>query len=268
VAADAGKPPVPFSIAFGPARLHFAFGSASMTTLSLQQSLVDFQCPHCKAALSFAESRVGSAQECPVCFKIVVVPARGCAIGTRLPLPITTPRLRLRLLAREDLPDWLEVVTDEESYTDLDGDSPDEDTARAWFERSQTMRLTDPEGYIALGIEAQQPLKLIGSLSFYLFSPEDDPAMHRQGGFQIMLHRGYRRRGYASEAVRGLFDFAFHGIGLHDVRVSIDRLNISARRMVEKAGMILEGDFVEDRYIKHSWVSTAWYRILKTEYEH
>jgi RimJ/RimL family protein N-acetyltransferase len=238
-----------------------------MTSTPLEESLVDFQCPQCKGALSFPEFRIGSAQECPFCFKIVVVPGRGSAMGGRLPLPVTTPRLRLRLLTTEDQADWLEVATDAESYTYLDGDSPDDDTARAWFERSQTMRLTDPKGYIALGVEAQEPLKVIGSLSFYLFSPEDDPEMHRQGGFQIMLHREYRRRGYATEAVRGLFDLAFHGIGLHDVRVSIDRRNVSARRMAEKAGMILGGEFVEDRYIKDCWVSTAWYRILKTEYE-
>lgn len=238
-----------------------------MTATLLEDSLVDFQCPHCKGALSFLELRIGSAQECPVCFKIVVVPARGSAMGRRLPLPVTTPRLRLRLLTTEDQPDWLEVVTDEESYTYLDGDSPDDDTARAWFERSQTIRLTDPKGYIALGIEAPEYSKVIGSISFYLFSPEEDPEMHRQGGFQIMLHRGYRQRGYATEAARGLFDFAFQGIGLHDVRVSIDRRNAPARRMAEKAGMRLEGEFVEDRYIKDSWVSTAWYRMLRTEYE-
>ena len=61
--------------------------------------------------------------------------------------------------------------------------------------------------------------------------------MHRQGGFLIMLHRDYRRRGYGTEAVRGLFDFAFAGIGLHDVRVSIDRRNAPARRMAEKAAI-------------------------------
>jgi RimJ/RimL family protein N-acetyltransferase len=188
-------------------------------------------------------------------------------MGGRLPLPVTTRRLRLRLLSAEDQPDWLEVVTDEESYTYLDGNSPDDDTARAWFERSETMRLADPKGYIALGIEAPEHSKLIGFLSFYLCSPEDDFEMHRHGGFQIMLHRGYRRHGYATEAVRGLFDFAFQGIGLHDIRVGIDRRNASARRVAEKAGMILEGEFAEDRYIKDRWVGTAWYRILRTEYE-
>lgn len=239
-----------------------------MTTTSLEESLVDFKCPHCKAALSFPEFRVGSAQECPFCYKIVVVAARGSAMGGKLPLPIRTPRLGLRLLTTEDQPDWLEFVTDEESYTYMDGDCPDEDAARAWFESSQTIRLTDPKGYIPFGIEIQEPLKVIGSLSFYLFGPEDDSEMHRQGGFQIMLHRDFRRRGYGTEAVRGLLDFAFQGIGLHDVRVSTDSRNVAARRMVEKAGMILEGEFAEDRYIKSRWVTTAWYRILKTEYEH
>jgi RimJ/RimL family protein N-acetyltransferase len=238
-----------------------------MTTTPVEELLVDFQCPHCKAALSFPAFRVGSAQECPFCFKIVVVPARGSALGGQLPLPISTTRLRLMLLAAEHQPDWLEVVTDEECYCFLDGESPDEETARAWFERSETIRLTDPKGYIPLVVEVKEPPKVIGSVSFYLSSPEDDSEMHRQGGFQIMLHRDYRRRGYATEAVRGIFDFAFRGIGLHDFRVGIDLRNGPARRMAEKAGMVLEGEFVEDRYIKESWASTAWYRLLKAEYE-
>jgi RimJ/RimL family protein N-acetyltransferase len=238
-----------------------------MIPTSLEESLIDFKCPHCEAALSVLEFRVGTAQECPFCFKIFVVPTRGSEVGGRLPLPIRTARLRLRLLTTEDQPDWLEFITDEESYTYLDGECPDEDEARVWFGRSQRARLTDPKGYIPLGIEMQEPLKVIGSVSFYLFSPEDDSEMHRQGGFLIMLHRDYRRRGYGAEAVRGLFDLAFEGIGLHDVRTSIDRRNASACRMAEKAGMILEGNFFEDQYIKGSWVSTAWYRILKTEYE-
>jgi RimJ/RimL family protein N-acetyltransferase len=170
-------------------------------------------------------------------------------------------------LATEDQPDWLEFITDEESYTYLDGDCPDEDTARAWLKCSQTMRFTDPKGFLPLGIELCEPLKVIGSLSFDIFRPEDDPEMHRQGGFQIMLHRDYRRRGYATEAVRGLLNLAFAGIGFHDVRVGIDRRNVPERRMPEKAAMILEGDFIEDRNIKGAWVSTAWYRVLKTEYE-
>src|SRR5437867_3785147 len=73
-----------------------------MTTTSLEESLIDFKCPHCKAELSFPEFRIGTAQECPFCFKIVVVPTRGSEMGGRLPVPIRTPRLRLRLLTTED----------------------------------------------------------------------------------------------------------------------------------------------------------------------
>src|SRR5215471_13768245 len=149
-----------------------------MTTTSLEEALIDFECPHCKAAVTFPELRVGTAQECPFCLRIIIVPARGSNVGGKLPLPITTPRLRLRFLRTEDQPDWLEFITDEGSYTYLDADCPDEDTARTWFERSQTMRFTDPKGYLPLGIELSEPLKVIGSLSFYIVRPEDDPEMH------------------------------------------------------------------------------------------
>jgi RimJ/RimL family protein N-acetyltransferase len=36
--------------------------------------------------------------------------------------------------------------------------------------------------------------------------------------------------------------------------------------MAEKAGMRLEGEFVEDRYVKGAWVSTSWYGLLKRDY--
>jgi RimJ/RimL family protein N-acetyltransferase len=163
----------------------------------------------------------------------------------------------------EDQSDWLEFVTDEESYQFLDYSAPTEEEARAWFQSNKSVRLTDPKGHILLALELQKPAKVIGSVSFYLSDREE----HRQGRFQIMIDARYRRQGYGTEGVGGILGLGFKGISLHDIRVGIDSRNVAARRMVEKAGMKSEGEFIEDHFYKGEWLSTAYYRILRADYE-
>ncbi len=220
--------------------------------------LIDFRCPYCGAALSFPETRLGTAQECPHCSETVVVPPAGSEKGRELPLPIKTPRLNIRPLRTEDLPDWLEFVTDHDSYKYLTNYPPDDEETRIWLEKCKTLRLASPNGRLALGIELKENVKVIGNLTFDLNDPEE----HRQGSFHIMIHPGYRRRGYGTEAVRGLLDFGFNGIALHDIRVRIDVRDLAGRRMVEKAGMKLEGEFLEQWRVKGEWASAAYYAML------
>ena len=169
-----------------------------------------------------------------------------------------TSRLNLRHLRTEDLPDLLEFVKDEDSYKYLTNYPPDDEEAKSWLEKSKASRLTHPKGWLALAVELQNDAKVIGHLSFFLNDPEE----HRQGSFIIMMHPAYRRQGYGTEALLGLMDFGFKGIALHDIRIATDSRNLAARRMVEKAGMKLEGEFVEERRIKGEWISEAYYGIL------
>ena len=222
--------------------------------------MIDFQCPYCCSTLSFLKARLGTAQECPHCSEIIIVPSRDSEKGKMLPLPIKTQRLNIRPLKTEDLPDWLEFVKDEDSYKYLDYYAPDDEGAISWLANRKIFRLTNPKGSLALGLELQKDTKLIGHLSFYLSDTEE----HRQGAFSIMMHPAYRRQGYGTEALLSLFDFGFNDIALHDIRVSIHSLNIAGRRMVEKAGMKLQGEFIEDRRVKGEWISTAYYGKLNS----
>ena len=221
---------------------------------------IDFQCPYCSSELSFPETKLGTAQECPFCFETVVVLPANSKMGWKLPLPIETPRLNLRPLRTEDLPDWLEFLQDEDSYTFLNDNAPNEEDATSWLANNIILRFTHPKGCLALGIEIKPDTKIIGYLSFYLTDHVD----HRQATFHIMMHPAYRRKGYGTEALHGLISFGFTGVALHDIRVSIDNRNLAGRRMVEKAGMKLEGEFIEQCRVKGEWISTAYYAILST----
>jgi [ribosomal protein S5]-alanine N-acetyltransferase len=232
----------------------------SIMTSSEQSSdkLIDFQCPYCGSPLSFLEARLGTAQECPYCSEIVVVPSASSEKGGKLPLPIKTPRLIIRPLKTEDLPDWLEFVKDDDSYKYLDCNAPDDEQAISWLERGRVLRLPHSNKTLSLGIELQNEAKIIGDLSLVLNDPEE----HRQGVFSILIHPAFRCQGYGTEALLGLIGFGFNGVALHDIRASIDFRDLAGRRMVEKAGMKLEGEFVEERRFKGEWISTAYYVIL------
>ncbi|HUC85621.1 MAG TPA: GNAT family protein [Candidatus Acidoferrales bacterium] len=188
----------------------------------------------------------------------LIVPPSGSETGGKLPLPIATPRLSLRPIRPEDLADWLEYVTDEESYRHTSQYAPNAEEAGSWLENGQTVRLTQPNGRLTLGIELQNDARMIGHLTLNLTDPEE----HVQGSFNIMIHPAHRRQGYGTEAVLGLLGFGFDGIALHDIRVSIDIRNLAGRRMVEKAGLKLEGEFVEQWRLKGEWSSTAYYVML------
>jgi RimJ/RimL family protein N-acetyltransferase len=202
-----------------------------------------------------------------MCFEIIVLPEASGGTGTRLPIPVTTARLQLRPLRNEDILDLVECVADEDSYRFLDNFPPDEEGAREWLAGGLTAKLTDPQGYLSLVIQLSDSPKLIGCASFFLAASPEEEAGHRRGTFSIMVHPEHRSQGYGTEAVSGLLKFAFEGIHLHDIRTSIDSRNLAARRMAEKAGMIVEGEFVEDVFRKGEWASTAFYRLLASEYK-
>jgi len=229
-----------------------------------KDDFIEFDCPYCHSGLSFSGKSHGRVHECPFCLETVLVP-RGTSDGDgRLPLPLVSSRLSLRLLRVEDLSDWLECVKDEDSYRFLHLFSPEEEDAKRWLEKSVAIRPTQTDGHgrLDLGIVLAERLKLIGYLSFFF----KDPETKEQGDFMIIINPSYRRCGYGTEALLSLFDLGFARLDLHDIRTSIDCRNTAGRRMVEKSGMRLESEWREAYRLKGEWVSIVGYGILSTDY--
>ncbi len=51
----------------------------------------------------------------------------------------------------------------------------------------------------------------------------------------------FRRKGYASEAIALMFDFAFKKLGLNRIVIKCDTKNKASRKVIEKAGAKFEG---------------------------
>lgn len=87
-----------------------------------------------------------------------------------------------------------------------------------------------------------------------------------QGEVGFTLHPAYQGKGYATEAVRGLLEYAFSTLGSHRVIGNCDARNLASARVLERVGMRREAHFVEDYWSKGEWTSSLIYAILGREW--
>jgi RimJ/RimL family protein N-acetyltransferase len=85
--------------------------------------------------------------------------------------------------------------------------------------------------------------------------------------FEIIIHREWQRKGYATEAVRGVLAYAFKGLHARRVVADCDARNAPARRLLLKAGLRQERECIQDWHLKGEWVNTIGFALLKKESE-
>ncbi len=78
---------------------------------------------------------------------------------------------------------------------------------------------------------------------------------NRTATFGLLIGEpGARGKGYGTEATRLVLDYAFTGLGLHNVMLTVYEFNLAARRVYEKAGFRQIGSRRECRWMGgHLW---------------
>lgn len=170
-------------------------------------------------------------------------------MGLKLPLPIKTPRLLLRRLAPIDSKDLLDIVADEDSFRYFAGFSLNVQEVENWLESDRSTRLFQEGHNFWLAIELLEEPKVIGYIA--LFYRDAD---NRQMGFDVMVNRRYRSRGFATEGIRAAMQFAFAGLNIHRLSNWCDCRNIAAVRILEKAGFRREAHCIQARFRKDEWI--------------
>ncbi|MDB6015858.1 MAG: ribosomal-protein-alanine N-acetyltransferase [Pedosphaera sp.] len=232
-----------------------------------EETFIEFKCPYCGQGTAFPGFDAGSLRDCPYCPEVFLVPQASAEFGQKLPLPIQTPRLVLRRLQTEDVGDLMEFMADEEVLSFLNYSPLDEAGIADWLQTISGARLSQPGQGLFLAIESADQKQIIGLSSITYSREVPGQPVDRQSQINVVISRKFQRQGYATEAVRGLLDFGFRGIGLRRVTAGCDTRNAAGCKMTEKAGMRQEGEFLQDQNIKGEWVNTAWYALLGEEYE-
>jgi len=77
----------------------------------------------------------------------------------------------------------------------------------------------------------------------------------------------FHRRGYASEAVKVILEFAFNKVNFHKVQVCHKEGNAASQGVIRKNHFVYEGKLRDYFYMNGKYVSRLYYSLLRDEYE-
>jgi RimJ/RimL family protein N-acetyltransferase len=171
---------------------------------------------------------------------------------------LKSTHLYLGPIKADDLPLLLEWVNDREQVLLNAPYKPiAEARHREWFAAIQRRN----DAFI-FGIRLRDANKLIGSCQLHSISH-----VHRSAELQIRLGDVEERgRGYGTEAVRLLLDFAFKDLNLHRIYLNVLGTNSRAIRVYEKIGFVREGVGREAAHIDGRYVDIIQMGMLADEY--
>jgi len=166
------------------------------------------------------------------------------------PLPLLTPRLRLRPVAPADAADLYAIFSDPP-------------TLRYWssppwttLDQAHDMIARDEAALAAgealrLGLERRDDGRVIGVCSLFSLS-----AQNRRAEIGYALARDVWGQGWMNEALQALVAHAFGPLGLHRLEADIDPRNAASARALQRLGFREEGR-LRERWIVAGEVSDS-----------
>jgi len=88
----------------------------------------------------------------------------------------------------------------------------------------------------------------------------------RVASLWFVIDPAHAGQGYVTEAATAVLRFAFEEVKLHRVYGDCDPRNLASARVMEKLGMRLEAEHVEDVWIKDEWCGTQIFAMLAREW--
>jgi len=128
---------------------------------------------------------------------------------------------------------------------------------KQWFENVQQRN-----DIVIFGIRLLENNKLIGTCQLHSIQN-----IHRSAELQIRLGEvSERSKGYGTEAIDLLLNFAFKDLNLNRVYLHVFSTNIRAIRVYEKCGFIKEGIWRQGAYIDGQYLDVVAMAILKKDW--
>jgi [ribosomal protein S5]-alanine N-acetyltransferase len=173
---------------------------------------------------------------------------------------LETERLILRRLKTSDAQDMFEFAMhrDVSKYVSWE---PHESIERAEKFIKSTIEHYDNDESGELGMELKENGKLIGSMGFVKFNPQD-----LCGEIGYTLSRDYWGKGIMTEAVKCIIRFAFEEMKINRIEAVHFSENEASGRVMQKAGMSFEGLLRQRRFAKGRYWDLKYYAILKSDW--
>jgi diamine N-acetyltransferase len=106
-------------------------------------------------------------------------------------------------------------------------------------------------------IEPREETRSIGSVDLFDFEPS-----HQRAGVGILLLEAFRGKGYASEALDLLINYAFDVLQLHQLFTNIATNNTESIRLFESKGFQFIGTKKEWNRSRNKWQDESMYQLI------
>lgn len=77
----------------------------------------------------------------------------------------------------------------------------------------------------------------------------------------------FQRKGFCSEAVQAIIEYAFSNINIHKIQVCHKENNMGSKGVIQKCGFTYEGTLRDYFYMDGKYVSRLYYSMLRSEWE-
>lgn len=166
------------------------------------------------------------------------------------PLPLLTPRLRLRPVAAADAADLYAIFSDPQTLRYWSS-PPWVSMDQAYLSIARDEAALAAGEAIRLGLERLSDGRVIGVCSLFSLSPQN-----RRAEIGYALARDAWGQGWMDEALRALVAHAFGPLGLHRLEADIDPRNAASARALQRLGFREEGR-LRERWIVAGEVSDS-----------
>jgi len=170
---------------------------------------------------------------------------------------IRTPRLILRPFSLLDAPEVRRLAGDRRVYetTLLIPHPYREGMAETWISTHQTVFYEERGAIYAICLK---DASLIGAISLNRAGP------YNQAELGYWIGPDHWNHGYCTEAVRAVVNYGFTDLGYHKISARHFEENLSSGRVMQKAGMVLEG-VLRDEVVKDGrFLTVRLYGILRS----
>ncbi|MEZ5428298.1 MAG: GNAT family protein [Pyrinomonadaceae bacterium] len=178
-------------------------------------------------------------------------------------ISLNTERLTIRSIRADDLADFLEYRSDP-AVCEFQGFRPmTEERARKFIQSVKNARFGQAGEWIQLCVELKSERKVIGDIGL---KPESYDI--RVVEFGISFSVKYQKKGYAREALTGIFDLLFEKVGTHRIIGITDVNNQSCIRLLENLKFRREAEFKESFWDegKNRWRDEYLYAMLEDQW--
>ncbi len=104
--------------------------------------------------------------------------------------------------------------------------------------------------------------KCIGIIGFFSTQPEN---FRTELGYMLLPE--YHNKGYVTESVKTLLNYAFHTLNFNSIEATINPDNVASEKVLQKNGFVKEAHLAENFYHNGKFIDSVIYSLLKRNYK-